>query len=181
MLELCKPSEGVQANVQLNEWSRVIQREGGFLPINGEKQALATPNEKEILSRVRIKLGRLRFSDQTCIRCCNLTFNKRFCSSNSSIVLRKRCRESSLRSSTRIQSNHFLFPLQISSYSVLLYYQFDPKLLRENHKNLILLLLHQSLLDHLYSIQSYLEEKYQISFDQNKQIFIIEFDRILHT
>jgi hypothetical protein len=50
--------------------NRVYQREEekkpgvSRIPINGEKQALATPIENEILSRVRIKFGRLKFSDQ---------------------------------------------------------------------------------------------------------------------
>jgi hypothetical protein len=35
-----------------------------LIPINGEKQAFATPIVNEILSRVRIKFGRLKFSDQ---------------------------------------------------------------------------------------------------------------------
>jgi hypothetical protein len=34
-----------------------------FVPINGEKQALATPTVNDILSRVRIKFGFFRFSD----------------------------------------------------------------------------------------------------------------------
>jgi hypothetical protein len=52
-----------EANVQLNE-SSLSKRRRNRIPINGEKQALATPIENEILSRVRIKFGRLKFSDQ---------------------------------------------------------------------------------------------------------------------
>ncbi len=65
MLELCKQVVIDEANVQLyqeknNEFN---QEEHFFIPIKGEKQALATPIENDILSRVRIKFGCFKFSD----------------------------------------------------------------------------------------------------------------------
>jgi hypothetical protein len=66
VLELYKQVVRYEANVQLNELFIVLEdKENLFIPINGEKQALATPTENDILSRVRIKFGCFKFSDHT--------------------------------------------------------------------------------------------------------------------
>ncbi len=49
--------------MQINR-SKFLEKNAS-IPINGEKQALATPTVNIILSLVRIKLGFLIFSDNT--------------------------------------------------------------------------------------------------------------------